>query len=127
MNVSTRGTRARLTTLGTSFSTQTVTNALQPECTRKPTAACFMEASAAEERGDLIYIVALEKSRPFSRLVHSLRLLAFHHFSNNFTGARGVVGQHVKFRASSLLIHAAADPILVKSGNQEIAGLALIG
>jgi len=24
-------------------------SALQPECTRKPTAACFMEASAAEE------------------------------------------------------------------------------
>src|SRR6266404_872480 len=68
MNVSTRCTRSRLTTLGTSFSRQTVTSALHPECTRKPTAACFMEASAAEGKGDLIYIVALEKSRPFSRL-----------------------------------------------------------
>src|SRR5258707_13136084 len=68
MNVSTRWTRSRLRTVGAPFSSETVTSALQPECTRKPTAACFMEASAAEGKGDPIYIVALEKSRPFSRL-----------------------------------------------------------
>src|SRR5579859_133320 len=59
--------RSRLTTLGTSFSSETVTSALHPECTRKPTAACFIEASAAERRENPIYILALEKSRPFLR------------------------------------------------------------
>src|SRR5882762_5286764 len=68
MNVSTRWTRSRLRTTGASFSSATVTSALQPECTRKPTAACFMEASAAEEWEALIYIVPREKCRPFPAL-----------------------------------------------------------
>src|SRR6266481_2457742 len=67
MNVSTRWARSRLRTVGAPFSRETVTSALHPECTRKPTAACFMEASAAEEKEPLIYIVALQKSRPFLR------------------------------------------------------------
>src|SRR5258708_27525080 len=69
MNVSTRWTRSRLRTVGAPFSSETVTSALQPECTRKPTAACFMEASAAEGKGDPIYIVAPEKGRPLLRVV----------------------------------------------------------
>src|SRR6266446_10627260 len=37
-------------------------------------------------------------------LAHSLRRLTFHHFSNNFAGARSVIRQDIKFGASSLLI-----------------------
>src|SRR5579859_8168671 len=55
---------------------------------------------------------------------HSLRRLAFHHFPHNFPRAWGVVGQDVKLRPSSLLVHAAIDSIFVKSSNQEITRLA---
>src|ERR1700739_36892 len=68
MNVFTRWTRSRLSTTGVPFSRERVTSALQPECTRKPTAACFMEASAAEEWEALIYIVPREKCSPFHAL-----------------------------------------------------------
>src|SRR5882757_2555553 len=68
MKVFTRRTRSRLRTTGASFSREIVTSALQPECTRKPTAACFMEASAAEEWEALIYIVPREKCRSFPAL-----------------------------------------------------------
>src|SRR5258707_12633778 len=55
-------------------------------------------------------------------LAHSLRRLAFRHFADDFAGARCIIRQDIKLRASSLLIHSAVDPILVTSGNQELPG-----
>jgi len=44
----------------------------------------------------------------------SFRRLAFHHFADNLPGSIFILGQNIQLRALLVLVHAAANPILVQ-------------
>jgi len=78
-----------------------VTSALQPECPGIQPQLASWKPPRAEEWEALIYIVPREKCRPSRHLTRSFGRLTFHHFADDFAGARSVIRQDIKLRAGS--------------------------
>src|SRR5216683_70470 len=97
VKVSTKCTRSRARTTGAPFSRDTATSAVHPECTRKPSAACFESATSR----------------------NLLRRRAFDNLPDDFARAAFILGWSVYSRVLTMPLHANRDSVFFQRCSQK--------